>query len=75
MLINSFYHGADNDKRASICITDANPIITMNLDHNELEITFANGLSNKYVFVSKSVGENVYLDIKRDLSLRLSNYN
>ena len=74
VLINSFSHGADNDKKASICITNANPIIMMNLDHNELEITFANGLTNKYVFVSKSVGEDVYLDIKRDLSLRLSNY-
>lgn len=72
-LINSFFHGIDNDKRASICITNANPIITMNLDCNELEIVFANGLTNKYVFVSKSCAEDVYLDIRRDLSLRLSN--
>ena len=72
-LINSFSHGIDNDKKASICITNANPIIAMNLDYNELEIIFANGLTNKYTFVSKSYAEAVYLDIRRDLSLRLSN--
>ena len=37
VLINSFSHGVDNDKKASICITNANPIIMMNLDYNELE--------------------------------------
>ena len=75
MLINSFSYGINNDKKASICITDANPIIAMNLDYNELEIIFANGLTNKYIFVSKSYAEAVYLDIRRDLGLRLSNYN
>ncbi len=75
VLINSFSYGTDNDKKASICITNANPIIAMNLDYNELEIIFANGLTNKYVFVGKSYAESVYLDIRRDLSLRLSNYN
>ena len=35
VLINSFSYGIDNDKRASICITNANPIIAMNLDYNE----------------------------------------
>lgn len=73
VLINSFSYGVDNDKRASICITSANPIITMNLDGNELEIVFANGLSNKYIFVGKAYAEDVYLDLRRDLSLRLSN--
>jgi hypothetical protein len=73
VLINSFSYGIDNDKKASICITNANPIITMNLDGNELEIVFANGLSNKYIFVGKAYAEDVYLDIRRDLSLRLSN--
>ena len=73
VLINSFKYGIDNDKRASICITNANPIIAMNLDYNELEIIFANGLTNKYVFVGKSCAEDVYLDLRRDLSLRLSN--
>ena len=51
VLINSFSHGVDNDKKASICITNANPIIAMNLDYNELEIIFANGLTNKYTFL------------------------